>query len=206
MQDERPIYGHHPQPRRMVQPVTDVLDRIECAAEGDELSVRDLFEAVGTASFVPLMLVPSLAVVSPLSGIPGFSSLCGLSIGLIAAQMAVRRRHVWVPDFLMRRRIGTAKVRRTVAWLRRPAGWLERAARQRLAFLVSPPVDIVPILFCVAGGLAMPFLELVPLSSSLLGAMVTTLGVAMLSRDGLLALAGLAPLAAAVAVLSGVLG
>ncbi|WP_247904420.1 exopolysaccharide biosynthesis protein [Rhodovulum sulfidophilum] len=186
-------------------PVSAVLDAVEQAAQGDRLSVRRMFEALGSVSFLPLMLAPALAVVSPLSGIPGFSSLCGIGIALIAGQMLVRRRHLWAPDWLMRREIRADRARTAIAWLRRPAGWLEWAARPRLKFLVTPPLVAVLQLLCILAGLAMPFLELVPFSSSLLGMAVVTLSVAMLARDGLLALIGMAPFAAALAVIVGVL-
>ncbi|WP_414896964.1 exopolysaccharide biosynthesis protein [Rhodovulum sp. YEN HP10] len=186
-------------------PVSAVLDAVDQAAQGDRLSVRRMFEALGSVSFLPLLLAPALAVVSPLSGIPGFSSLCGISIALIAGQMLVRRRHLWAPGWLMRREIRADRARSAVGWLRRPAGWLEWAARPRLKFLVTPPLVVLLQLLCLFAGLAMPFLELVPFSSSLLGMAVVILSVAMLARDGLLALIGMAPFASALAVIVGVL-
>ena len=48
----------------------------------------------------------------------------------------------------------------------------------------------------------MPFLELVPFTSSLLGLAVTLLSLALLVRDGLLVLFGLAAVAGAVGLLS----
>ncbi|WP_254813744.1 exopolysaccharide biosynthesis protein [Rhodovulum sp. ES.010] len=188
------------------RPVSHVLDKVAQAAEGEAMRLRELIEALGAASFLPLMMVPALAVVSPLSGIPGFSSLCGLTIGLFAAQMITRRRHVWAPRWLMHREISTPKARRAVAWLRRPARWLERTARPRLGALVRPPFSILPELACLVAGLAMPFLELFPFSSSLLGLSVVVLSVAMLTRDGLLALVGMAPFAGAVALVVALVG
>ncbi|MGC9417973.1 MAG: exopolysaccharide biosynthesis protein, partial [Rhodovulum sp.] len=130
------------------------------------------------------------------------SSLCGLTIALFAAQMLLRRRHAWAPRWIARRRVSSDRVRRAVAWLRGPARRLEWAARPRLGLLVGPPV--VPLLqaACLLAGLAVPFLELVPFSSSLLGLSVVMLSVAMLTRDGLLALAGLAPFAGAAAIVA----
>ena len=44
---------------------------------------------------------------------------------------------------------------------------------------------------CILAGLAMPFLELLPLTSSILATAVTLIGLGLLVRDGLLALLGL---------------
>ena len=187
------------------RPLTTILDQVRDMAEGETLSVGDLFQALGAASYTPLMILPALAVVSPLSGIPGFSSLCGLTIAVFAAQMIVRRHHVWAPGWLLRRQMRADRARRALAWLRRPAGWIERAARPRIQWLVTPPLDMVPQFLCLVAGLAMPFLELVPFSSSLLGASVILLSVAMLVRDGLLALVGMAPFAAAAGIIAAVL-
>ncbi|MEX5728225.1 hypothetical protein Ga0609869_001578 [Rhodovulum iodosum] len=191
---------------RLVEaPVTTVLEEVAAVARDDVVSIRALFEALGTASYAPLMMAPALAVVSPLSGIPGFSSLCGITISIFAAQMAVRRRHVWAPRWLMQRRIRARQVRHAVDWLRRPAAWLERIARPRLAALVTPPLLRLLQVLCLVAGLAMPFLELVPFSSSLLGASVVMLSVAMLTKDGLLALAGMAPFLGAAAIVAALL-
>jgi hypothetical protein len=55
-------------------------------------------------------------------------------------------------------------------------------------------------------GAAMPVLELVPLTSSILGLAVVFFSVSMVTRDGLLALGGMAVIAGAVAVVMGVVG
>lgn len=170
--------------------VRDVVDRLDVLGGHPNPSLGDVVEAFGPASFLPLLLVPALLVVSPLSGIPLFSSICGLTIALIAGQMLARRDHVWLPGFLMRRRVKGERLHWAMVRLRRLADWLDGQTRGRLGLLVSPPFVIVPELTCVLCGLAMPFLELVPFSSSLLGATVTLITVGFLSRDGLFVLAG----------------
>ncbi|ARE42348.1 Exopolysaccharide synthesis, ExoD (plasmid) [Rhodovulum sp. P5] len=174
-------------------PVTTILDEVAHRSQGVRVAVGDLFSALGAASYTPLLLLPALAVVSPLSGIPGFSSLCGLAIAVISAQMIARRPHLWTPRWLRARTMDAATARRAAKGLQRPARWLEWVARPRLAPLVEPPLVLLPQLMCLLAGLVMPFLELVPFSSSLLGASVVLLAVAMLTRDGLLALVGMVP-------------
>ncbi len=172
--------------------VTDVVDRMENAAATEETSVRDVVAALGEASFLPVLMAPAIAVVSPLSGVPVFSSICGLTIALVAVQLLMNRDHLWLPEWLMRRRVRTRTLCTATRWLRRPAAFLDSVARTRLSFLVGPPFNWLTELTCLFCGLAMPFLELFPLTSSILGAAVTLFSLSLLVRDGLIAAIGFA--------------
>lgn len=176
-------------------PVTAILDRVEDAARGEEVTVREIVRALGQASFAPLLLTPALLIVSPLSGVPTFSSICGITIALIAGQMAARREHIWLPGWLLRRAAPTRRFLSAMGWLRRPARWLERLTRRRLSLLASPPAVFVAQLLCTICGLAMPLLEFTPFASSILGAMVSVFAVGFLARDGAFILAGFAAFA-----------
>ncbi|SER75157.1 Uncharacterized conserved protein [Tranquillimonas rosea] len=171
--------------------VRGVVDRLDELSSSDVLSVREVVAAFGQTSFLPVMLIPALLVISPLSGIPLFSSFCGISIALIAGQMLARRRHLWLPDFIMRRRLDGARMHKAATWLGRIADWIDRLARPRLRVLTDPPVNALPQMLCVLCGLAMPFLELLPFSSSLLGTAVALIAAGFLSRDGLFVLVAL---------------
>lgn len=186
--------------------LSDIVDRAQRVARRDRVALRDVLDAFGHASYVPALLVPALAVVTPLSGIPGFSGFCGIVIFLIAVQWVVERDHIWLPRWVLRRRIDGARLHAALGRIRHGAAWLDEHTRPRLRFLFRAPVNVVPRLACALCGGAMPFLELVPLSSSLLGAATTLLSFSMLTRDGLYALAALIPLAAAVWVIASLVG
>ncbi|MEM1386108.1 MAG: exopolysaccharide biosynthesis protein [Pseudomonadota bacterium] len=171
-------------------PVSDIVDRIHEAAQVDVVSIGDIVEALGRASFVPIMLAPALIVFSPLSGIPFLPSICGITIALVAAQLLARREYLWLPGWIMRRQMKGAKLANAASWLRRPAAFLDRHSRPRLGILVMPPFTWVSEVLCVLAGLTMPFLELLPLTSSILGAAVTLFSLSLLVRDGLVAALG----------------
>ncbi|WP_294923511.1 exopolysaccharide biosynthesis protein [uncultured Paracoccus sp.] len=177
--------------------VVSVLERIRDCATGQETRLREVVEALGAASFIPNLMLPALAVISPLSGIPLFSSTCGIWIALVSAQMLLHRDHIWLPGFLMRRSIPSQRLRKTAEMLKAPAAWIDRLVRRRLSFLLHPPLLWIAQLTCLLAGLSMPFLELLPFASSTLGTVVFFLSLAMLARDGLILLIGLAILAAA---------
>lgn len=173
------------------QTITGMTDRVRAAAGDDTISVAQITEALGRDSLPPNLMIPALAVVSPLSGVPLFSSICGILIALISAQMLIGRDHVWLPGFLMRRKLGAARVRGALDWMRRPAGFLDRITSERLTVLVRRPMRWVIQGVCLCCGLVMPFLELVPFTSSLMGVVVSLLAFGLLARDGLFVLLGL---------------
>lgn len=177
--------------------VRDLLDRLEAAAHDDRTAIRDVLEALGRVSFVPVLMAPALAVTSPLSGIPLFSSFAGITIALVAVQLLVGRDHLWLPGWITRRTVSTEGLCSAIKWLDRPARWIDRHTGRRLAALVAPPFDRLIYLLSALAGLAMPFLEILPFTSSILGAAVSLFALTLLVRDGLLALLGFVVLAAA---------
>ena len=188
------------------QPVGEIVDRLDAVVERDDVMLRDLFEEFGESSFLPALLVPALMVVSPLSGIPLFSSVCGLTIAFIYGQMLLSRKHLWLPDALMNLKIDGPKARKAVRKMRGVGNWIDKHSKHRLGVFMTAPMRKWLQLLCMLCGLAMPFLEIVPFSSSLLGSAVTLLATAMLARDGLFALLGSIAIATAALVPIGVLG
>jgi hypothetical protein len=178
--------------------LSDVMDRAAGVAERDQVTVDNILDAFGHASFVPLLLVPALLVVTPLSGIPAFSSFCGVLIFLISVQWLAGRDHLWLPQWIMRRKISGERLRDALDKIRPWTARLDRHTRKRFGFLFHRPLRFIPPLACTLFGAVMPLLELVPFSSSLLGAAVVLLSFSMLTRDGLYALIALLPVGAVI--------
>lgn len=170
--------------------IEDLLDQVRDAGGEGRVQLRQVVDALGADSFIPNLMVPALAVVSPLSGVPLFSSLCGITIALVSAQMLAQRKRVWLPARLLDKSIDAGKLRKAIERMRRPARWLDRVTEERLRMLVRRPMLWVTQLLCLLCGLAMPFLELVPFTSSILGATVSLFAFGMLARDGLFTLIG----------------
>ena len=168
--------------------LVEVLSRLDSLTRQDSVELRQIVKAFGEAGFVPMLLAPAIIVVSPLSGIPFLPTIFGTVIALVSAQMIAGRRHLWLPEMLMRRRIGGRGLAGALKRSRRAALWIDSNSRDRLPLLVRPPLDLLPKALCFFCGAAMPFLELVPFSSSLLGAAVVLMGTGMLARDGLFTL------------------
>ncbi len=189
-------------------PVKDVLDKTDTLLTEDKeyLRLSELTDELGVNSLAAVLMAPSLALVSPLSGIPLFSSACGMMIVLVSGQMLLGRRHLWLPDILSRRAISVETARRATGALRSFASWMDRRFKKRLQGLLTPPALRVVQALCLLCGLLIPFLELLPFTSSILGGVVALLAVAMLTGDGLIALVTVtAVLAALGAGMAGVL-
>ena len=177
-----------------------VVERVEELSASDKVSIGEMVAAFGRTSFVPALTIPALIVVTPLSGIPGLSSLCGIVIALIALQMTIRRSHLWVPGVIARRRISGGRLRDATGKLHKVAAWGDRHARPRLRILLHEPFASLSRAAAACCGLAMPFLEFVPFSSSILGAAVLTFAIGFLASDGLWILGAGLFLAAGIAI------
>lgn len=177
--------------------VLEVLDRARTALSGDDVSVRDVMRALGDVSFSPLLLIPALVVVTPASGIPLLSSICGMAIALISLQMLLGRDHAWLPRWIMRRAAPKSRLAKAFDWIEPGARLLDRVTRVRLGIMVERPFVVVPQTLAFLSGVIMPALELLPFTSSMLGAFVTLLAVGMMTRDGLLVVLSMTMIAAA---------
>ena len=172
----------------------DVLDVIEHAAHGARrVSFGDIFRAIGRRSFGPLLLLPGLIVLAPLVGdIPGVPTAMAVVVLLIAGQMLLRREHFWLPRWMLDRSLAAGKVAKAAGWLRKPARFVDRYLRPRLERFVTGPGEYAIAAVALAIALFMPAMEIVPFSANGAGAVLTAFGVALIARDGLIAVAALA--------------
>lgn len=184
------------------QPVQDILVRMRGAISGPSVTVETLLRAMDPGVQPVLLLLPALILVTPLSGIPGLSSLGGLTIALVALQILLGRPTIWFPAFVLRRQLSADRLLRALDRLDRPARFIDRRSVARAGWFLAFPGRPLALLTCAACGLAMPFLELVPFSATTLASVVTILAAALLGRDGVLAAIGLSGFALAILFLA----
>lgn len=165
-----------------------MLRKLEDRAEERKVRLEELVDAVGQRAFPALLLVPSLVVVSPVSGIPGVSTVAGLTIFLIAFQYICNRKSVWLPEIILRQTVSSSHVQRTVDFLRRPSRWVEKLLKPRLTFLVERPFSLLVVAAIMLLGLTMPVMEFVPFTSSIVAGAIALLSLSLLFRDGLMSL------------------
>jgi len=194
-----PAVPKEQEPRRSRR-LSDIL--VEMAGSGQEtVSVSDVLQAVGERSFGALLVL--FAMPNVLAGVlPGLSVVLGVPLMLLSLQLLVAADRPWLPArvlrFELRRTDLASLVARTVPHLRR----LERALRPRLLLLTGPWAERLAGAACLVLSfmvfLPIPFANLLPAAGVLL------FGLAMLERDGLVALAATTVLGICLALFGGV--
>lgn len=176
-------------PHNLVQ----MLELLRATGEArDSVSLRTMLEATGRRSFGPLLLLTGIIPLSPLSGVPGLSSVMAACVLLISAQLLLRREHFWLPRWLLHRRISRAQLERLLAFLQPIARVTDRLIHSRLERLTGNGGAYAIALVSTAIAVTMPPLEVVPFANTASGAALTIFGLALVARDGVLVLLGLA--------------
>lgn len=167
-----------------------ILDAIAREAVSGRVSVRDVLRVLGPRAFTPMLLVPCLVLVSPVSTIPGVPTVLSCLSGLVAVQMLFGQNRIWLPHALLDRSIDAARLRRAIAFMRRPVSMIDPWIRERLTVLADKPGNLPALcLFCVVSFL-MPVIEFVPLLTTVLATAMSFLAIGLFARDGVLMLAG----------------
>jgi hypothetical protein len=180
-------------------PLSAIL-RAVAEREAPTISIAELTELFGGRALGALLLVFGLVCTLPFP--PGGTTLFGAPLVLLAPQLIFGRRAPWLPAGVRARTLSTAHLARglpkVLVWLER----VEAVSRPRFAFLFGAVGErlIGLVIFVLALVLILP----IPGGNLLPGVTVTVLSLALVQRDGLLALLGygLAALSAGILVLA----
>ncbi|WP_372622550.1 exopolysaccharide biosynthesis protein [Falsiroseomonas sp.] len=171
--------------------LSDVLDRLEGSVHDEHIAVQEVLEKLGHKSFAALMLVFSLISTSPASAIPGITATVAVIVFILVVQMIAGRDCVWLPGFITRRHMSSAKLCKGIGWLRKPVSFVERFLKPRLTFLLHRPWLFLPLILILGLTLFMPFMEVIPTSGSLASAVIALFAAGLLTRDGALVVVSL---------------
>lgn len=171
-----------------------LLDRIEAAASKEgRVTLGAILDSVGRRSFAPLLLLAGLVTLAPVIGdIPGMPTIMALLVLLTAGQLLIGREHFWLPQWLLARSVTQQSLCKALRWMRPPARFLDRFSRRRLTVFANNGGLYVTAVACILIALAMPVMEVIPFSANGAGAALTAFGLALIARDGALALFALA--------------
>lgn len=166
-----------------------LLDRIESAADGEgQVSIEAIMESVGSRSFGPMILLAGLIILAPLIGdIPGVPTIMSLFVLLTAGQLLFRRKHFWLPDWMMKRSVERDKLRRSMKWLRYIGRFFDKISKPRLTELTQDAKLYAIAVACIFISLVIPIMEVVPFSANIAGIALTAFGLSLITRDGLMA-------------------
>ena len=169
-----------------------LLERLVSAGKAhDEVSFGDLVKVSGRRSFAPFLLTASILGFTPLGVVPGVPTTLATIIVLVAGQIALGFRSLWLPDFLRHRKVKGRRLAAAAATLNPAARVIDSLIRPRLACLTEGVFSRLIAVACVMLSLAVPPLEFVPLVDIPLWAVITAFSLALATHDGVLALAAL---------------
>ena len=170
----------------------DVLGELdELAANHDEVRVADVLDDFGERSFGPFIMIPAVLEITPVGGIPGVPTVLALFIALIAVQLLIGRDHVWMPQFVQRRAVGSKNLHKAVGKLKGMANFLDRHSKGRLEGLTKGTAIKLVAAVIIALCCTVPPLEFLPFASTIPMLAIAVLGLALTVRDGALLLGSL---------------
>ena len=186
--------GTHNEPES-VEYVIGELD--ELASQGDEVCIGDVLDDFGGRSFGPFILIFALLELTPIGAIPGAPTVLASIIALVAVQMLFGKEHIWIPQFIQNRAVGSKKLHKAVGKMRGTAHWLDGHSKDRLSFMTRGKwmrLSAIAILLLCA---TVPPLEVLPFASSGPMLAIASIALALIVRDGLVMLIALLLAAAA---------
>lgn len=154
-----------------------------------KVSLGAMLHEIEKRSFGSLLLLAGLITFIPITG---ESILMGVFVLLIAGQMLFHRRHFWLPRRMLKLSIKQDTLCKFLDRLKPAARFADRLLRPRLTPLVRGAGAYTIAIVCAALALVMPAMELVPFSAYSAGLVLSLFGLALIGRDGLLALIALA--------------
>ncbi|HEY3695550.1 exopolysaccharide biosynthesis protein [Phenylobacterium sp.] len=163
-----------------------------------EIPISVFVDRFGARAFGALLFVFAVACALPLP--PGSSTLLGAPLVLLAPQVALGAKTPWLPRGLRGRTIRAEHLRHACERLLPVLERIEKVSRPRLGFLFGPVGERLMGAVCTL--LALVLILPIPLGNVLPAAAVAGFSLALVQRDGALALAGYALTAASTAVLA----
>jgi len=178
------------------RPLSEVVRELS-EIQAPTITLGELINAFGASALAGLLLVFGLACALPLP--PGSTTVFGLPLLLLAPQLMLDTPAPWLPRQLRERPIATASLRspfaRLIPWLQQ----MEAVSRPRLSFVVNGPGRRLVGLVCTVFSLVL--ILPIPLGNMLPAATVSVFSLALIQRDGVIAMAGYAFAAASVGAL-----
>jgi len=180
-----------------VNNLESLLDAINEKSGAAHLTLRDILSVAGHRTYGPLLLLIGLIAISPLTIVPGSTSVVAAITLLIAGQMAIGLKRPWLPGAALRMRFPSEHLSGFVEKARPWARRIDRVLRPRLTFLAGPPFIYLIALLVVAAALITFPLSLIPFAPIVPGLAIVLFGLGITAKDGFLLLVAATALFAA---------
>ena len=165
---------------------SEILRQISELADETEISFGAIVDALEERAFGMLIFLFAIPAMIPF--LVGIQSFVALPIALLAGQLVVGQRRPWLPRRVRVQTISMSTFRKmtraVIPWLLR----IERLAKPRLRFLAGrgaePVLAILMLIFAAIVAIPGPGTNGVP------GVAIALMALAMIERDGVLAIIG----------------
>ena len=179
--------------------LTEIVNELRTASEeGDQVKVGALIDALDQRGYGPALAVLPLIELTPIGGVPGVPTLLAFTLALITIRLLMGYEHFWAPDWLRRRELKSQRVIKSVEWLKPVSLRIDAKLHERLSAFAGPMGQRVACIVILCIIVTVPPLEVVPFATSGPMLAISTLGLGLLYRDGLLMLLGFTVAAIAV--------
>jgi len=164
-------------------------------------TVKKILGSLGTSSFGTSLMAFSIPEVLPIP-VPGVSAIVAIPTGIISAQMAMGKKEITLPKWLLKRSVPrkplAAAIRSILPILER----LERAVKPRWKWMTSRAAKrfLGAFILFLSGLMALP----VPGTNMPLAISVFVIALGLVERDGAMITAGILIGLAAMALLGGI--
>lgn len=166
--------------------LSELLASIVADQTRERVSIGDLLDTAGDRAFGALLFIFALPNLVPTP--PGTSSVLGLPLVMLSAQLLFGRRTPWLPKLVAARSIARANLASVVTRAMPVLKRTESVLKPRLRVLVSPVAErllaVILLLLSVLIFLPIPFGNIPP------AAAICIMALAFVEHDGLAAIIG----------------
>lgn len=173
------------------QNLTEMLNFIAQELSTDKTSVGDIIKALDTKGFGVLIIFLSLLLLLPTGAIPGLPSIFSVFFVLIAGQIIIGRRSIWIPKRLSTYEIQAKNIKSSIKKVRPFTRRIDRIFKSRGFFMREKFLTYVTAALCIIVALTIPILGIIPFLAMVPAFAILCLGLALTQKDGLMFFIGL---------------
>lgn len=180
---------------RHKQKISYILENFLNISHKKEIKFGEIGDSLKGRAFAGLMLIFVLPNLIPLP-IPGISTILGTPLIILSFQFMSGRKSPWFPKWIREKKISGEKLAKAINFILPYIKKLETIFSPKFTILVEPPLERILACCCLIASIIMalpiPFANWLPALS------IFILSIAILERDGFLAIFGLAIFIAAI--------
>ncbi len=182
--------------------LSDIFDDL-CVDQNDEnITLETILHNLNNRGYAPLLIVPSLIILSPVGAIPGVPAILGLFIFFVAFQMMLGRSEPWLPSFVKKLKFETKSFCSGLEKSEPILKKIERVIKPRYCFLATNKlayffVSIMSVILSM-GVVSIGFIPFLP---DLLVLPILFFSIGLLTQDGIVIILGMIALLIALTVL-----